>query len=152
PRLLLSGVIAWRLRNLNDQTVKVRGPQDSFALTNVNNSPSARQDLVTNWRNAQTLCWELEDSCDDAAKINLGNASWEEDEAAMKRLLMQRPTRLVWRVNASRSPVAELADLIAMARAAGVSDQALFAVTNINTDPARHIASWKTFSEQQQLV
>jgi len=70
----------------------------------------------------------------------------------MKQLLMQRPTQLLWQVNASRSPVAELADLIAMGRAAGGSDQALFAVTNINTDPARHIASWKTFAEQQQLV
>lgn len=160
PRLLLSGVIVWRLRNVNDQTLKVRGPQESSSQAGGSNPLSAKEDLLTNWSNAPTIHWELDDTASvnsaaaniESAAANLGKASWDEDEAAMKQLLMQRPTQLLWQVNASRSPVAELADLMTMARAAGVRDQALFALTNTNTDPARHIASWKTFAEQQQLV
>lgn len=157
PRLVLSGIIAWRLRGLSDRALEIRGPQDSSGLVSDSHAPSAQQDLLTHWNNAQTICWELDDAHDPAASMgsaaaNMGKASWSEDEAAMKQLLIQRPTRLLWRVNASRSPVAELADLIAMGRAAGVNEQALFAVANASTDPARHIASWKTFAEQQQLV
>ena len=82
----------------------------------------------------------------------LGIADWQHDEAAFKALLVDKPHSLLWRVNASRSPVAELSDLIQLARTAGITRQALQAVCDATTDPARHLASWRAFANQQQLV
>lgn len=145
PRLLLRGLIALRLQGLRGQELSVRAPQ---ITTSPVPAPATIEASPADWQNAIPIQWEIRSD----NSIALGIADWQQDEARLKSLLATKPHSLVWRVNASRSPVAELSDLIRMARAAGVDHQALQAVCDSTTDPARHLASWRAFANQQQLV
>lgn len=144
PRLLLRGWLALRLRRLRHHDLSVRAPVITTAPTTV---AAVVEEAPADWSSAQRILWEIR-----GEHPSLGVADWQQDEAAMQSLLAKAPERLLWQVNASRSPVAELSDLIAMARAAGVRQQALQAVCDTTTDPARHLASWRAFANQQQLV
>lgn len=145
PRLLLRGVLALRLRHLRGHELNVRAPQ--VAITTAP-APTTSEESPTDWQNATVIQWEIRS---DTGTV-LGIADWQHDEAAFKALLADKPQSLLWQVNASRSPVAELSDLIHMARAVGITRQALQAVCDATTDPARHLASWRAFANQQQLV
>lgn len=145
PRLVLRGLLAVRLRHLRGHEVNVRAPQVTVTTTPASAISEASP---TDWQNATVIHWEIRS---DAGTV-LGIADWQHDEAAFKALLADKPQSLLWRVNASRSPVAELSDLIQMARTAGITRQALQAMCDATTDPARHLASWRAFANQQQLV
>lgn len=145
PRLLLRGFLMLRLQRLRGHDLNVRAPQLTTSQTTV---PALIEAPPADWQNATHIHWEVR--TDNG--ISLGLADWQQDETTLKNLLATEPGSLVWRVNASRSPVAELSDLIQMARTAGVTRQALQAVCDATTDPARHLASWRAFANQQQLV
>lgn len=157
PRLFLAVIIGLLLHRMADQKLTVRAP---LATTTVVNAPTLQVDSVAHWQSAVNLTWELpsaelrssSSSSQSQSQLRLGLADWQADEQALQNLLVHRPQQLCWQVNASRSPVAELADLIALARAAGVGQQAVQLVLNTATDPQRHIASWRTFASQQRLV
>src|SRR5690606_8917425 len=108
-------------------------------------------DNPANWQQVPALGWEVSDARIPAA-LHLGTGVWEKDEHSLQQLLQTAPRKLRWQVNATRSPVAELGDLIALARQAGVQQQALQLLTDAATDPRRHIASWRAFANRQQLV
>ncbi|WP_347329491.1 DUF2868 domain-containing protein [Marinimicrobium locisalis] len=147
PRALLAGFSLWRWRRrerLRGQT-RVRAPAGSPASAP---SPTLRQGTANDWQGALLLNWELE----DATAPTLGTAPWEEDEQTMARLLKSHPERLLWRVPANRSPVAELSDLIQRAREAGVSEQGLWVMADHRTCPERHLASWRHFAQTQALT
>jgi hypothetical protein len=155
PRLLIAALIALGLRWRGQQQVQVRAP----ALTKAPiASASATEDLLANWQTAPVLGWEITDLSPVASPLSaplalrLGLAAWQQDEQAFKQFLDTAPERLCWQVNAQRSPVAELSDLIHMARQTGVRQQALFVITPTATAPERHIASWRAFASRQQLV
>lgn len=145
PRALLRGVLALQLRRLRGHEVNVRAPQVTAPVAPAH--PVSEESPV-DWQNATIINWEIR----NGTGICLGIADWQHDESALQALIGKPPESMVWRVNATRSPVAELSDLIQMARTAGISRHALQAVCDATTDPARHLASWRAFANQQQLV
>lgn len=155
PRVLLALVIALKLRWGGKRVVLVRSPS---IITEPSAEVPAVEDLLAHWQAAPALNWEISaanvGSTTEAptAHLQLGIADWQTDEQSLQNFLQTRPTSIRWQVNASRSPVAELTDLIALARAAGVEQQALQPIANSSTDPERHIASWRAFANKQQLV
>lgn len=150
PRAVLALVIALKLRWSGRRVVLVRSPS---IITEHSPIAPAAEDLLAHWQAAPALNWEISDTRElPSARLQLGIADWQSDEQSLQDFLQARPERIRWQVNASRSPVAELADLIARARAAGVDQQALQPIANTSTDPERHIASWRAFANKQQLV
>lgn len=161
PRLLLTSVIAFRLRWSGKRMVLVRSPS---IITDTPPETHAVEDLLAHWQTAPALNWEIGDAQQAASpqvqsaqlqpppQLQLGIADWQTDEQSFTEFLQTQPEKIRWQVNASRSPVAELGDLIARARQAGVAQQALQPIVNASTDPARHIASWRVFADKQQLV
>lgn len=158
PRALLALMIALKLRWGGKRVVLVRSPS---IITEDSSVAPAAEDLLAHWQTAPALNWEIGTATIGntnvtnvvpAAHLQLGIADWHSDEQSLQDFLQGRPERIRWQVNASRSPVAELADLIARARAAGVDQQALQPIVNSTTDPQRHIASWRAFADKQQLV
>lgn len=147
PRLLLTGAVALGLRWRGQQSVQVKAPTLTQEPAP---SKSLPEDALANWQSAPVLGWEIADST--TVSLHLGLAEWEQDEQTLKQFLQSTPERLCWQVNAQRSPVAELSDLIDMARQAGVRQQALLVITSAATAPERHIASWRAFASRQQLV
>jgi hypothetical protein len=158
PRLLIATVIALDLRWRGQHQLRVRAPvlTSSPVLTSgVAPAMNSAEDLLANWQSVPVLHWELgaqPASQPGSASLQLGLADWHKDEQAMKHFLQTPPQKLRWQVNALRSPVAELADLIDLARLAGVQQQALYAVAASATVPERHSASWRAFASKQQLV
>ncbi len=160
PRLLLAAVITLGLRWRGQQQVQVRAPALAKAPVE---SASTAEDLLANWQTVPVLGWEIAAAPSVSAPpvsapflsplaLRLGLAAWQQDEQSFKQFLDTAPERLCWQVNAQRSPVAELSDLIHMARQAGVRQQALLVITPAATAPERHIASWRAFASRQQLV
>jgi hypothetical protein len=147
PRLLLSALAAFLLRWHSRRALHVRAP---IVSVDAEDQRCLRVDELAHWQAAIVLRWEL--PMQDAGEFSLGLADWQADEQTLQDLLKSHPKQLHWQVNASRSPVAELADLIALARQAGVQQQALQPIANTTTDPRRHIASWRAFADQQQLA
>lgn len=145
PRLLIRGLIALRLRRLRGQDLNVRAPQVTAAVAPTH---SVAEASLSDWQSATQVNWEIRNT----VGVSLGIADWQHDENALREVLATQPDSLLWRVNASRSPVAELSDLIRMARTAGITRQALQAIGDTTTDPTRHLASWRAFANQQQLV
>jgi hypothetical protein len=147
PRTLLAAVfyIRWRWRLQPQLSVRSSSP-----LTNRNaHHPELTQDTLDHWQQALRVNWELQDATGAAT---LGLRSWSEDEVQLNQLLDKKPHQLLWQVKASRSPVAELSDLMTKARQAGVQRQALKAQTDAETEPERHLASWQAFARQHQLI
>lgn len=149
PRLLLGALIAVRRRGLRGRELNLRIPDISRPRDST--AGLLQEDSLDQWQDALKIYWEIKSSA-NSKLLHLGVAEWQDDERALKQLLRQPPRRILWQVNASRSPVAELSDLIAMARAAGVNSHALLAASNATTDPTRHLASWRAFADRQQLV
>lgn len=150
PRILLRWLIHWKLRRQGGPQVQVRAPEVNVDATAASD---LAEDAALNWASAPALTWELLDGDrTPEARLNLGIADWQHDERRVRELLRSPPTRLRWQVSANRSPVAELGDLIKLVRDAGVEQQALELVVNATTDPIRHVASWRTFANQHQLV
>lgn len=149
PRFLIAIGIALNLRWRGQHQLLVRAPTLS-----VDTSPQLESaaDALVNWQSAPALNWEIAASTEAPASLQLGVNDWQTDEQALKQFLLSSPKKLRWQVNATRSPVAELSDLINLARQAGVQQQALQPITTASTDPQRHIASWRAFANKQQLV
>lgn len=155
PRGLLLGLLKLRLRGLQPQTqAKTVGVRAPVVLTAAASSgANLKTDTFHNWRSIPVVGWELlEGNCTPATCLNLGLGDWQQDERALRQYLSSSPERLRWQVNANRSPVGELGDLIAIARAAGVKEQGLEPVMNHTTDMTRHVASWRAFARKHQLV
>lgn len=147
PRALLALVFygRWRWQMQPQLQVKTATPPQHQPAS----SGAVRLDSPENWHDATPVGWELDIP---GTLPNLGLKDWQHDEARLKDILAQRPQRLLWRVSAVRSPVAELSDLMGQARAAGVKDQALWPQQNDQADPARHLGSWRAFAQQHQLT
>jgi len=149
PRVLLAGIIYLRLRRAHQSRVQVAAPSFSPHLSQ---KPGPAEDLLANWQNAAVIDWELPLASGAGAALSLGGESWVADQSALRNWLMTPQEAIYWRVNARRSPVAELADLMSEARASGIQRQGLFAVSDENTDTERHLSSWRLFAAQHQLV
>ncbi len=147
PRAVLAGIFYGRWWWSTREELTVRG-NASVGARGDSDAPF-REDVVDHWRSAVPVHWEYPASGD---VISFGEASWSEDENTMAKLLERRPDGLLWQVKAERSPVAELADLIALARGRGINRQALWVHSGVATDPARHLASWHVFARQHGLV
>ena len=148
PRTLLALVFygCWRWGSHSGLQVRSPAPSASESVVAKN---TIIEGSLAEWHDAPRLSWELDDP---AAAASFGLNGWTEDEQRLARILAQQPPRLLWQVNATRSPVAELSDLMTNARAAGVSAQALWARQNKDTDPERHLLSWRAFAHQHQLI
>lgn len=149
PRSLIAIGIALVLSWRGQHQLRVRAP--TLVMDTAPRLESSA-DTLANWQSAPALNWEIIDVTGAPARLHLGIEDWQKDEQAVKEFLQSPPQKLRWQVNATRSPVAELSDLINLARRAGVQQQALRAITNASTDPQRHIASWRAFANKQQLV
>lgn len=149
PRLLLAGLSLVLLRWHQHSALQLRAPDTGPGLGPVADS---QRDLLSHWQSVPRLAWELAPAQARDAQLHLGLGDWAAEEQALRQSLVAAPERLVWRVNASRSPVAELADLQRLAQQLGVRQQALELVVNAQTDPQRHVASWRAFANRQQLV
>lgn len=147
PRALLAGFSLWRWWRWEQRRgqTHVRAPE--VASSSVPSS-TLRRGAAGDWQDAFVVNWELKDT----TSPTLGVSPWEEDEQAMARLLNSPPERLLWRVPANRSPVAELADLIQRAREAGVVEQGLWVMADNRTRPERHLASWRHFAQEHTLT
>lgn len=148
PRTLLAGYSYWRWQRLSrpergpDITPTEAGRGSGFV-----DRPIREQTLAL-WSDVAVLDWEI----DTGSGVHLGSACWQDDERALERLLSNQPRRLLWRVEANRSPVGELGDLIERARRSGVREQGLLAVADRQTRTERHLTSWRRFCQQQQLT
>ncbi len=146
PRALLGLGVYLRWRAL-----RASFPNLSQVGSSGNYQPAAnqlRESDQANWQSVPALSWELP----GAEGHGFGLGQWQADKRALEAVLEQQPQRLLWRVNASRSPVAELADLVQLARELGVEEQGLLAVADSSTRRERHIASWRSFCRRQQLI
>lgn len=152
PRVLVYGVIRLRQRMLKGHELNIRAPlvvQTKSTNTELHNTEAQ----LSQWQNSTQINWEINlAESNNNAELSLGVAAWRDDEQAMKNLLKKNPERILWRVNASRSPVAELSDLINMTRTNGVTEQGLFAVENSATNAARHLASWRAFARKENVI
>jgi hypothetical protein len=150
PRALIATAIALTLRCRSPHTLHVRAPVITDTRSPV---PDSTVDAPDNWQAVPKIGWELIDKMPASeAALTLGIADWQHDKSALQELLLTSPARLRWQVNANRSPVAELGDLMQLARGAGVAQQALDVVSDSATDPLRHTASWRAFANRHQLV
>lgn len=159
-RFLMASLICYNLlpRVLLGLGVYLRWRQLSVALPSLTQAGSSghyqpasnklRESSHADWLSASELSWELP----GASGHGFGLGPWEADKQALEAVLEQQPQKLLWRVNASRSPVGELADLVQMARECGVEEQGLVAVSDSGTRRERHIASWRNFCQRQQLA
>lgn len=147
PRALLAAFSygRWRFLARPARQPAVDGPDSSRVGASDRPLMTARADQ---WRQATQVNWERP----GAGEPSLGASDWHADEQTLQRLLAGSPSRLLWQVSASRSPVAELADLVARARSAGVAEQGLQAMPDERTHAERHLASWRQFARDQQLI
>lgn len=149
PRSLLAAVCFWRWRRSCHAKglAQVSSPNLDFS-NGTSSLPPLREESLTDWQTATWVDWAL----DTGNQPVLGQAGWQEDQKALEGILAASPQRLLWRVAANRSPLAELADLMARATALGVREQGLLAATDSRTREHRHLASWHRFAQKQQLV
>ena len=147
PRAFLAVAFYWRWRALAQHTVAVK-----TQVRADERKPVARplpEDALRRWQDSPLLAWEV---VLPEADVCLGVGTWAEDQAAMDTVLASSPTRLCWWVEAERTPVAELADCIARADSEGVAEQGLYVQTSAATDRLRHIASWRAFAREHDLI
>lgn len=146
PRFLLTlgFYLSWRWRA--HPILDIRAPA-STTKSPVSRGSQPVEAPLAEWQTAQPMDWELDDQT-----TSFGLRTWPEDEQQLSQVLASKPQRLLWRVKAGRSPVAELSDLVDRARVNGVREQAVWALRDRDTDPARHIASWRAFAHKHQLV
>lgn len=146
PRSLLGlGIyLRWRLRRASLPSLTQTGHSGAYEPA----SNLLREASKADWQSAPLLSWEL--PATEGRGFGLGN--WQDDKQALEEVLKQEPERLLWQVNASRSPVAELADLVQIARERGVKEQGVLAISDSNTRRERHIASWRSFCQRQNLT
>lgn len=149
PRVLLLLGLWVRLRLLSALPVVVDGGTPPTGRPAVD---PLQAEHPGHWQEAPVIFWEMPEAADTPLRLWLGNGGWQEDEDKLRRWLQGAGTRLVWQVHAERSPVAELADLIALAGQQGVSRQALAVCTGPATDEQRHLASWRLFAARHQLI
>lgn len=147
PRVGLVLFCRWRWRVLLRQQLKVAAPVVSAAAqpTGTNTEQTA---TLQQWQDAQVINWQLAST---EQGVQLGVQDWQQDQQQWQQCLAGQPKRLLWRVPASRSPVAELADWMQRAKEQHIA-QAIWLQTDEHTVPERHIASWQAFARQQQLV
>ncbi len=149
PRVLLIAVAWTWLRWLTRAGLAVSAPG---AQPDAPPAGETRRDSRAHWQSVPRLAWELSRQQSPEAGLYLGLEDWQKDEQQLRQFLATAPRRLVWQVNAGRSPLAELADLLALAARSGVERQALELADKDRADPVRHLASWRTFANRQQLV
>ncbi|MEE2002036.1 DUF2868 domain-containing protein [Alkalimonas sp. MEB108] len=144
PRLALALFCQWQSRRSQPQLqIQQASPASSPAA-----EPAAELTTTSlaQWQQASLLQWQLPAS---AEALTLGQDDWQQDNDAFGALLATKPKQLLWRVPASRSPVAELSDWMALARKQGIA-QALW--LQQDTSNARHSASWQAFARAEQLA
>lgn len=155
PRVVLALFCQWQSRRqpAGLRVQPAAGPAGNIAagvapaLAEPEPAPLQQQGL-SDWQQARLVHWQLPST--DSALV-LGSADWQQDDEAWQRLLATKPAQILWRVAASRSPVAELSDWMAQARRQGIA-QALWPQSDSSTEPKRHLASWQAFARQQQLA
>lgn len=154
PRLLLTALVYGRWRLLLRPQMQVRAPDAERAdgSTGADASGLNRADarqwctsgcLIVNWEARQP-----------AAPLMLGLQGWQSDVEALEAALVRQPMpqRLLWRVPAERSPVAELADLIRLVQTRSRAEQGLLLLGEVTTIQARHWLSWQSFARREGLV
>ncbi|MFY0664582.1 MAG: DUF2868 domain-containing protein [Natronospirillum sp.] len=154
PRLLLFGYCWLRWR------ITVRRGVDAIAVddvlpTDTVDFAEVKEGLLAEWASAEAIYWEQSAPFPTTASkriYQLGQASWQQDQAIWEELKGLRPEALLWHVSAGRSPVAELGDMIDEAQRVWQPAQALLAHHDSTTLPERHLASWRAFARQHSLV
>lgn len=145
PRALLAVVGVIRLRQLKAQPPgpAIRGTSQGGGarLAPVAASP------LSAWDGALVINWERHQQ----GQPTLGGELWSDDELQLEALLAKPPSAVLWQVPANRSPVGELADLVAQVRNTGVARQGLRAIVDAQTQPERHLASWRQFAGEHHL-
>lgn len=145
PRALLALVGLLRVRQLKARrpgpAVRGESQGDGVKLERVNASS------LSAWSNALVINWERHQQ----GQPSLGSNLWSDDEFQLNTLLANRPKAILWQVPANRSPVGELADLVAQVRSAGTTRQGIRAMVDAQTRPERHLASWRQFAGEHQL-
>lgn len=147
PRVGLAFFSRWRWRNLLRRQLAVAAttaPAPEQAMT-TGIEPTAS---LQQWQDAMVINWQLAST---ELGVQLGIQDWQQDQQQWQQCLAHQPKRLLWRVPANRSPVAELADWMQQARAQQI-EQALWLQIDEHTVPERHIASWQAFAGRQHLV
>ncbi|MCH8536767.1 MAG: DUF2868 domain-containing protein [Alkalimonas sp.] len=147
PRLGLALFCRWRWRSLQRQQLQLTMP-DSQVSTKAATTDVMPIASLDQWQDAPVVSWQLAAA---NSGMQLGVQDWQQDQQQWQACLADKPKRLLWRVPASRSPVAELADWIQQARQHQI-EQAIWLQTDAQTVPERHIASWQAFARQHELV
>ncbi len=135
--------------------IRIRQLQGAHHLPNVRGKSQGAepaplalaQSPLDEWRDALVINWERHQH----GQPTLGDGLWSDDQLQLSSLLVNKPHDLLWQVSANRSPVGELADLVAEAKAAGVARQGIRAMTDDLTQPERHLVSWRQFASEHQL-
>ncbi len=119
----------------------------------LNADPLSREP-VEQWSGATRLCWQhASPGHPEGDTRTFGLGEWATDARHLQALLDTLPAgqSLLWTVPLVQTPVAELADLIQMAREAGHGQGlSVDGVPSAATD--RFILSWQAFARQHQLV
>ncbi|WP_404416355.1 DUF2868 domain-containing protein [Marinospirillum sp.] len=148
PRLLLTGLCRWRASSLQARKLNIHSTQSTAA--NPGTSAPLNQEETAQWQDAHCIYWQTYPPTEQAETcLSLGLGNWQEEEKAWTAWLEKPPQKLIWKVTARQTPLAELADKIHHARKLGTR-QALQLQTT-STDQ-RHLASWQAFARKHQLV
>lgn len=151
PRLGLALFCRWRWRYLQRQQLQVAMPVSSVS-SKMTSSDAMSTASLSDWQDAQVINWQLAAVGTGMQQgVQLGLQDWQHDQQQWQHCLANKPKRLLWRVPASRSPVAELADWMQQARQLDI-EQAIWLQTDAQTVPERHIASWQAFACQHKLI
>lgn len=148
PRLLLAGYCQWRWscrqqKHLHIHQIKPHQPATQPA------NKTLQLGQPHEWRDAACIHWQGVNYPAEPS-LQLGLDDWQQEQQHWQQWLQQPPKQLIWRVNASRTPVAELADYLAEAQDMEIR-QALQLVPDAVTTE-RHLASWQAFARKHQLV
>lgn len=147
PRLLLAGLcyVRWRLLQRTGVSITHRH-EDKGGLSTLD---ELQQAPVSAWQGDPVVAWEQ--SRPEAALV-LGLQGWDDDKQALDDFLQRQPKRLCWLVKGEHSPVAELADLMALARQAGVRTQSIRTYPEPHYLSERQWKSWQAFARRQHAV
>lgn len=147
PRLGLVLFCRWRWHHAQRSQIHVAIPSSRQATEKNASTNQLATAVLEQWQDAKVVNWQLAST----GSLQLGVQDWQHDQQQWQQCLASKPKRLLWRVPASRSPVAELADWMQQARQQQI-EQAIWLQTDAQTVPERHIASWQAFARQQELV
>lgn len=148
PRLLLTGLCRWRALILSRQKLNIHSTQPAASQPSA--SAPLNQEQAANWQNVHCIYWQTPPPSEPAKPyLSLGLGSWQEEEEAWATWLEKPPEKLLWKVAARQTPLAELGDKIHQAHQLGIHQALQLQAT---PKDSRHLASWQAFARKHQLV